>query len=261
MEVRGADGASWRRICALPALWTGLFYDVSSLDAAWDLVKDWTWEEQLAMKADVPAQGLRAHFRDGTLQDVTKQVLEISAEGLKNRAIFDGSLDEVHFLESLMEIAESGMTPADVLLEKYHNEWHGSVDPVFTAPTSLVTLALLGSGDRAHTLKEVDDSTAPLIEYIRRRQLPTTMDLSIDSPKLIEPTLQTLVASGVVTVFTEGPEAVYAIGPNQHLAAAYYRNTVIHFFVTAAIAELALLGAAGPTLPTERASSGTRSPD
>ena len=132
MEVRGADGASWRRICALPALWVGIFYSATELDAAWDLVKDWTWEEQLAMKADVPSWGLRASFRDGTVQDVAKRVLAISAEGLKRRAIFDGSLDEVHFLDSLMEIAESGKTPADILLEQYHGPWGGSVDPVFT---------------------------------------------------------------------------------------------------------------------------------
>jgi glutamate--cysteine ligase len=132
MEVRGADGASWRRICALPALWVGLFYSQSDLDAAWDLVKDWTWEEQLAMKADVPAQGLKAPFRGGTVRDVAKRMLEISASGLKHRAIFDGSLDEVHFLDSLVEIVESGMTPADILLEKYHTVWKGSVDPVFT---------------------------------------------------------------------------------------------------------------------------------
>jgi glycerol-3-phosphate O-acyltransferase len=113
-------------------------------------------------------------------------------------------------------------------------------------PTSLVTLALLGSGDRAHTLEEVTHSLAPLLHYVRRRSLPTTVDLTEDSPEMIRRTLQTLVDSGVVTVFTEGPEAVYAIGPNQHLAAAYYRNTIIHFFVNAAIAELALLRAAEP---------------
>jgi glutamate--cysteine ligase len=76
--------------------------------------------------------GLKAPFRDGTVQDVAKRMLAISAEGLKRRAIFDGTLDEVHFLDSLMEIAESGMTPADILLEKYRTTWKESVDPVFT---------------------------------------------------------------------------------------------------------------------------------
>ncbi|MDE2352990.1 MAG: glutamate--cysteine ligase, partial [Alphaproteobacteria bacterium] len=41
LEMRGADGGSWRRICGLPALWVGLLYDDAALDAAWDMVKDW----------------------------------------------------------------------------------------------------------------------------------------------------------------------------------------------------------------------------
>ena len=132
MEVRGADGAGWRRICALPALWTGLFYTQSALDAAWDLVKDWTWEEQVKMKADVPAMGLKAPFRGGTVQDVARRMLEISAEGLRLRREYDGSLDEVHFLDSLTEIAISGRTPAEDLLDRYENAWKGDITPVFT---------------------------------------------------------------------------------------------------------------------------------
>ena len=131
MEVRGADGASWRRICALPALWTGLLYEQDQLDAAWDLVRDWSWEEQLRMKADVPAMGLNAPFRSGTVRDVAQRMLAISAEGLRLRREYDGSLDEVHFLDSLMEIAISGRTPAEDLLDRYENAWDGRIEPVF----------------------------------------------------------------------------------------------------------------------------------
>ncbi|MBC6440971.1 MAG: glutamate--cysteine ligase [Rhodospirillales bacterium] len=132
MEVRGADGASWRRICALPALWTGLFYEQTALDAAWDLVKDWTWNEQVKMKDDVPSMGLKAPFRDGTVQDVAQKMLAISCEGLRLRREYDGSLDEVHFLDSLMEIVVSGRTPADDLLDRYENAWKGDIERVFT---------------------------------------------------------------------------------------------------------------------------------
>ncbi len=111
-------------------------------------------------------------------------------------------------------------------------------------PTSLVTLALLGAGDRALTAAEVEAALADLLEYVRRRRLPTTVDLESDVAGNVQRTLDTLVETGVVTSFAEGPEAVYAIGPDQHLAAAYYRNTIIHFFVTPAIAELSLLRAA-----------------
>jgi glutamate--cysteine ligase len=132
MEVRGADGAGWRRICALPGLWTGLLYEQTALDAAWDMVKDWTWEEQVKMKADVPALGLKTPFRDGTVQDVAQDMLAISAEGLRLRRIYDGSLDEVHFLDALMEIAISGRTPAEDLLDRYENAWKGDIEKVFT---------------------------------------------------------------------------------------------------------------------------------
>jgi glycerol-3-phosphate O-acyltransferase len=68
--------------------------------------------------------------------------------------------------------------------------------------------------------------------------------LDLDTADGMQRTLDQLVGSGVVSRFAEGLDAVYAIGPGQHLTAAYYRNTIIHFFVTASIAELALLRAA-----------------
>jgi glycerol-3-phosphate O-acyltransferase len=111
-------------------------------------------------------------------------------------------------------------------------------------PTSLVTLALLGHSDRALTVQEVVRALKNLVDYVRRRELPTTEPLALDTADGAQRALDVLVLSGVVTAFTEGPDSVYAIGPDQHLTAAYYRNTIIHFFVNGAIAELALLRAA-----------------
>jgi len=112
-------------------------------------------------------------------------------------------------------------------------------------PTSLVTLALLGVGDRALTLDETATALQNIVAYVRRRRLPTTTDLGeLTTSDGLQRALDALVGSGVVARFAEGPEAVYAIGANQHLTAAYYRNTVIHFFMNGAIAELALLAAA-----------------
>ncbi len=82
------------------------------------------------------------------------------------------------------------------------------------------------------------------MHYVRRRQLPTTVELELDTPEGVQHILDELEQSGVVSRFAEGLDAVYAIGPEQHLTAAYYRNTIIHFFVTPSIAELALLRAA-----------------
>jgi glycerol-3-phosphate O-acyltransferase len=119
-------------------------------------------------------------------------------------------------------------------------------------PTSLVTLALLGTGDRALSLAETVTALSNLVAYVRRRGLPTTGELDLETPEGVKRALDALVASGVVSCFAEGPEAVYAIESDEHLTAAYYRNTIIHFFVNGAIAELALLrageeGVADPT--------------
>ena len=132
LEMRGADGGPWRRLCALPALWVGLLYDTVALDAAWDLVKDWTAEERAGLRAGVPRHALRTPFRDRTVQDVAREVLAIARDGLARRARNDNwGDDETHFLDTLFAIAESGQTPADELLERFHGEWAGSVDPVF----------------------------------------------------------------------------------------------------------------------------------
>ncbi|MFN8928639.1 MAG: glutamate--cysteine ligase [Rhodospirillales bacterium] len=132
LEMRGADGGRWRRLCALPALWTGLLYDVSALDAAWDLVRDWTNEERAILRRDVPRQGLQTVFRRREVKDSAQEVLTIARAGLKSRAKRDTwGDDEAHFLDTLFAIAETGESPAHELLELYHGRWGGSVDPAF----------------------------------------------------------------------------------------------------------------------------------
>lgn len=110
-------------------------------------------------------------------------------------------------------------------------------------PTSLVTLALLGVGDRALTLEETSAALTNLVVYVQRRRLPVTEDVDLRQPEEVRRVLEHLVENGVVSAFREGPEAVYAIRTEEFLTAAYYRNTVIHFFVTGAIAEVALVAA------------------
>jgi len=110
-------------------------------------------------------------------------------------------------------------------------------------PTSLVTLALLGVGDRSLTVEETAAALTNLVAYVEQRRLPTTEDVDLRRPEEVERVLDHLVENGVVSVFTEGPEAVYAIRSEEFLTAAYYRNTVIHFFVTGSIAEVAVVAA------------------
>ena len=132
LELRGTDGGPWKRLCALPALWVGLLYDQTALDAAWDLVKDWTAEERNFLRDEAPRLGLATPFRGGTLATVGQEVLKISRAGLQNRARLDGGgNNETGFLEILDQIADSGQSPAHWKLEAYHGKWGGSVDPLF----------------------------------------------------------------------------------------------------------------------------------
>jgi glutamate--cysteine ligase len=132
LEMRGADGGPWGRLCALPALWTGLLYDSVALDAGAELIKDWTVEEREQMRAAAPRHGLRAQFRGRPLSALAKEVLEIASAGLRRRAKRDSSgEDETLYLEPLRAIADKGRTPADDLLEAYRTRWHESVDPVY----------------------------------------------------------------------------------------------------------------------------------
>ena len=110
--------------------------------------------------------------------------------------------------------------------------------------TSLVTFALLSAAGRALTIEETVTLVSDLLDYVRRRGLPTTGRLDLDRADRVRQALEALIESGVVTCFAGGSEPVYLIGEDQQLAAAYYRNTIIHFFVNGAIAELALLRAA-----------------
>jgi glutamate--cysteine ligase len=132
LEMRGADGGPWNRLCALPALWVGLLYDQEALDAAWDLVKDFSMEERHALRDGVPRHALKLPFRGGTVRDLAAETLKIAAHGLKRRARLNrNGADESMFLDPMIEIVEANQTPAERKLELFHGPWGGSVDPLF----------------------------------------------------------------------------------------------------------------------------------
>jgi glutamate--cysteine ligase len=133
LEMRGADGGPWNRICALPAFWVGLLYDQTALDAAWDEVKHWTMEERETLRNSVPKLGLKAPIPGGrTLQDIAGRILDISAAGLTARNRLNSSGDnESGFLDPLREIVASKKTLADRLLEHYHGKWQGDLTKIY----------------------------------------------------------------------------------------------------------------------------------
>ena len=132
LEMRGADGGPWGRLCALPALWVGLLYDSAALDACCELIKDWTHEERERLRAEVPRRGLATPFRGRPLLALAQEVVEIASAGLRARATRDSSgEDETVYLDVLREIVAEGRTPAEAMLEAYATRWNGSVDPVY----------------------------------------------------------------------------------------------------------------------------------
>jgi glutamate--cysteine ligase len=135
IEMRGADGGPWRRLCALPAFWTGLMYDQSALDAAWDLCKNWTAAQRDALRVAASVDGLQAQVEGIDMHALAREVVAISEAGLKARALPGaGGLvpDETHFLNALKETVETGKTPADDLLDHYHGDWAGDLDRIYT---------------------------------------------------------------------------------------------------------------------------------
>ncbi|KPQ14868.1 MAG: glutamate--cysteine ligase GshA [Rhodobacteraceae bacterium HLUCCA09] len=134
IEMRGADGGPWRRLCALPAFWVGLTYDQAALDAAWDMVKGWDAETREGLRVAASVDALQGEAGGLKLRDLAREALAIAEAGLRARAMPGaGGLipDETHFLNALQESVETGQVPADELLARYHGDWGGRLEPIF----------------------------------------------------------------------------------------------------------------------------------
>ena len=128
LEMRGADSGLQDKLCALPALWIGLLYDQSSLDAAYDLIKPSTETQRQSMRDEVAVKGLHAQFMGRTLLDVSREVLKIARAGLDARG-----MSESNFLNVLDDEVARDKTKAQELLELYNNVWGQDITPVFKA--------------------------------------------------------------------------------------------------------------------------------
>ena len=132
LEMRGADGGRWRRICAVPAFWTGLLYDQTSLDAAYDLIKDWTAQERQQLRNAVPKTALKTPFRSTTVLELARQALAIAKGGLQRRGERDGNgQTEGIFLDPIEAILREGCTPAEEMLARYEGAWNRRTGPLF----------------------------------------------------------------------------------------------------------------------------------
>ena len=132
IEMRGADGGPWRRLCALPAFWVGLLYDAGTQDEALQLVKDWSFKEIEGLRAAVPREGLNAVIGGRTVREVASDVVALSRQGLSRRAQTDDGDDESGFLDTVEDIIAKGRTPAEDLLDEYNNLWGRRIGPLFS---------------------------------------------------------------------------------------------------------------------------------
>ncbi|MCB1508534.1 MAG: glutamate--cysteine ligase [Hyphomicrobiaceae bacterium] len=134
LEMRGADGGPWSRICALPAFWVGLLYDDGALADTLDLIADWPVEEIIRLRETVPSEGLSARFMGRPLVEIAREVLAIARRGLDARARLSASgASEAVYLDPLIEMAETGRTLADDMIARFEDEWGGDIGRVYTA--------------------------------------------------------------------------------------------------------------------------------
>ena len=133
LEMRGCDTGPWGELCAMPAFWVGLLYDEAALDAAWDLVKDWTEEDRAQLRRDVPKMGLQTPFRGKTLREIAIAALAISREGLKTRGRTNAhGENESVFLQKLDNFARTGRSNADRLISDFTDKWDGDILKAYT---------------------------------------------------------------------------------------------------------------------------------
>ena len=129
IEVRGADAVPRELTCALPAIWKGLLYDADALDQAWDLVSSFTFEERVEGQVSVARKGLGAELGGQPVKPLADQLLEIASGGLdriSTRRGIEGG--EQNFIAPLRRILESGKSPGEVMLDRWRNEWNGSLE-------------------------------------------------------------------------------------------------------------------------------------
>jgi glycerol-3-phosphate O-acyltransferase len=110
-------------------------------------------------------------------------------------------------------------------------------------PTAAVCIALLAE-DRALTLDEVLATVQPFADYVAGRGWPVAGAANLTDRSTLRWALRELVRSGVLSDYRGGTETVYSIARDQHLVAAFYRNSVLHVLLLRAIAELTLLALA-----------------
>jgi glutamate--cysteine ligase len=128
IEVRSADSQPPEMMLALPALMKGILYEPDAVDAAWDLVRRWSWDERVAIYYGAHRHGLGAKIRGIMLADLARELLVIAASGLKRQQRLNArGEDERIYLERLEDIVRRGKSLGRIMAERWEAEWHCDV--------------------------------------------------------------------------------------------------------------------------------------
>jgi glutamate--cysteine ligase len=123
IEIRSVDSQPPDLMPALSALVKGAFYDSDCLEAAWDLVKGWSWDERMQAYLDAHRDALATRVRRYALLDLARELCEIAWEGLRRQNQVNAlGEDETIYLKPLKDLLAQGKCPADLLLEKWEGE-------------------------------------------------------------------------------------------------------------------------------------------
>ena len=122
--MRGADGGSFESVCALSSFWVGLLYNSDSLNSSFELIKGFNINQLQELRLEVAKNGIKSTIGDINIKEITKEVLELSREGLRARNILNENGDnEEIYLEPLKKILSSGNSSSDDLIQKFSNNW------------------------------------------------------------------------------------------------------------------------------------------
>ncbi len=128
MEIRSADSQPPEFMPALPALIKGVLYDSDCLQAGWDLVKGWSWDERMEIYHDSHRYALAARIRRFPLLDLAKELMQIAWEGLRRQGVLnENAEDETIYLKPLKDLLSQGKCPADLLMEKWEGEFQHDI--------------------------------------------------------------------------------------------------------------------------------------
>ena len=132
LEMRGADGGPWDRICALPAVWVGLLYNEVALKSSEDLAKQIYYNEVIEATISSSKLGLKGKIGKFNIDEIAREILDISKFGLQNRKQLNSSGDnETGYLAPLFSMVENKKTLADEMLENYSSIWNKKTEMAF----------------------------------------------------------------------------------------------------------------------------------